>query len=82
MPLGAFGLDFQPACFLFSPSFLRFSHFHRSFFIQLPFIQCLLEGKLSPKVTDEVGTLQAALGLRMVRSPSARFPLRGCCHRR
>ena len=38
-----------------------------------------LEGKLSPKVTDEVGTLQAALGLRMVRSPSARFPSRGSC---
>ena len=28
-----------------------------------------LEGKLSPKVTDEVGMLQAALELRMVRVP-------------
>ena len=73
MPLGTFWLDFQPTSFLFLPSFPRFSHFHRSFFIQLPFIQCLLEGKVSAKPTDEVGSAQAKKPQSLVLAPTSQW---------
>ena len=42
-----------PVCFFFRLSFFLL------FSLLLSFVQCLLEGKLSPKVTDEVGERQA-----------------------
>ena len=45
-----------PVCFFFRLSFFLL------FSLLLSFVQCLLEGKLSPKATDEVGTRQTTEG--------------------